>query len=316
MHDNTENKEYHIERLNANKLNDLAILYKAVYGHEPEKNYFFKKYNTAYTGAAYIGFIAYNLEDMPVAYYGVIPCFIQYNNEIILSAQAADAMTLTQYRYKGLFVELAKLTFDLCRSAGIKLIFGFPNQNSYHGLVHTLGWKITDIMNRFTIPVKTFPLESLLQHFAWTKWIYKKYTKWIFRKYALSQPGLPCSASADGVGTVYRDDQYLKYKTYSDTQVINIGNAKIWIKIKNGLIIGDLHLAGHNFHAVMNKIRKIAKHLGVTSICFQMSSDIQLHALFGQQYKSEPSFPVIVLDLGAGIPLDKLKFSFADVDIF
>src|SRR4030095_13673010 len=122
MNYKTGNMEYSIVRLGENKLKDLEILYREVYGHKPVKNYLFKKYNTAYTGTQYVGHIAYNSENIPIAYFGVIPCFIQYNDQIILTAQAVDAMTLSQYRYKGLFVELAKQTFDLCRTLGIQLV--------------------------------------------------------------------------------------------------------------------------------------------------------------------------------------------------
>jgi hypothetical protein len=316
MNHKNENREYSIVRLDENKLNDLETLYKAVYGHKPAKDYLLKKYNTAYTGTQYIGHIAYDSENIPVAYFGVIPCFIKYNDQIVLSAQAADAMTLSQYRYKGFFVELAKNTFDLCKAAGIQLIFGFPNQNSYYGLVHKLGWKMTEYMERFSIPVDSFPLESLSQHFGWLKWMYKEYTNWVLHKNISLQPGLSNSVVAEGFGGVYRDDRYLQYKTYSNTQVIKIGNAKIWMKIQNGFIIGDLELTEFDFDVVIDRLKKIAKRLGAANIFFQVSPGTQVHHLFAKKYKPIPSFPVIFLDLGARIPLNKLKFSFADIDIF
>src|SRR2546423_1181016 len=161
MNHNNENGEFRIERLDESKLKDVETLYKAVYGYNRPKDYSLKKYNTTYTGVRYIGYIAYNRENIPVAYFGMIPCFIQYNDTIILAAQACDAMTLSQYRYKGFFVELVKNTVDLCRSTGIQLLFGFPNQNSYYGLVHKSGWKMIECMERFSIPVESFPLESL-----------------------------------------------------------------------------------------------------------------------------------------------------------
>jgi len=317
MNYKTGNIEYSIVRLGENKLKDLETLYREVYGHKPVKNYLFKKYNTVYTGAQYVGHIAYNSENIAVAYFGVIPCFILYNDQIILSAQAADAMTLSSHRYKGLFVELAKKTFDLCRATGIQLVFGFPNQNSYHGLVHKLDWKSIEHMERFTIPVNSFPLKSLSRHFEWTKSIYKKYANWVLHKHSLpAELGLSNSVFAEGFGGVYRDIRYLKYKTYGDTKVIKMGNAKVWLKIQNGLIIGDLETAEHDFDAIIDALKKIAKQLGVPNISFQVSPGTQLHTLFAKKYKPIPSFPVIFLDLGAGIPLNKLKFSFADIDIF
>src|SRR5205085_10256014 len=111
------------------------------------------KYNTAYTSAEYVGYVAYNTQGIAVAYYGVVPCILQCGDEKILSAQSADTMTHPGFRYKGMFVELSNITFDLCKKSGIKIVFGFPNQNSYHGAVHKLGWKMTDTMECFMIPV-------------------------------------------------------------------------------------------------------------------------------------------------------------------
>jgi hypothetical protein len=316
MNDTNKFGEYCIERLDENKLKDIETLHEAVYKRRPAKNYFLKKYNTAYTGVQFIGYLAYNKDKIPTAFFGVIPCFIQYDNKVVLSAQACDEMTLSECRHKGLFVELATMTFDLCRTTGINLLFGFPNQNSYHGFVNRLGWKVTENMELFVIPVNAFKLESLLRNFKWSKWIYKKYARWILHKYILSEPGLLTSIIAQGFGGVYRDDVYLKYKTYSDTQVLKIGNAKVWMKIQNGFVIGDIEVARQDFDKAINAIKKIARHLGVANILFQSSPGIRLHIWLARKYDPVPSFPIIFLDLGADLPLDKLKFCFADSDIF
>ena len=313
---NTETKEYRIERLNGSKLQDLETLYTAVYGYNPVKDYFKKKYNTAYTGAEYIGYIAYNQENIPVAYYGVTPCFIEYNNQIVLSAQSGDTMTHPHYRYKGMFVELSKITFDLCKAAGMRFIFGFPNQNSYHGAVHKLGWKMTETMESFTIPVNALPLESLSRRLRLPKWIYEQYVKWILHNYLLPQKGILNSGITRECGGTYRDEKYFQYKTYSRTYVIKIGSAKIWIKIGNGLIIGDLEIEDQDFDAVMDAIKKLTKRMGLLQVFFQTSPDTRLHTLFAGRYKSKPSFPILFQDFGAEIPLDKIKFTFADTDIF
>src|SRR4029077_2199837 len=101
-----ENKEYTVTRLDKNNLKDLAMLHSEVYGTPINENYFLKKYDTAYTGLENVGYIAYSSEGKPVAYYGVIPCFIEHKNEVMLAAQSADTMTHPGYRYKGMFVEL------------------------------------------------------------------------------------------------------------------------------------------------------------------------------------------------------------------
>ena len=316
INSNTENRDYRIERLDKNKLKHVEYLYKKVYGFSRKKDYFLKKYNTAFIGTEYIGYIAYNSLNVPIGYYGVLPCFIQFNGKIILSAQSGDTMTHPEYRYKGLFVELATTTFNLCKENGILLVFGFPNQSSYHGLVHKLGWRFTENMLRFTIPVNTFPFASLLKYFGWSKWVYDKYAIWILRKYLLPQIGIPNSSCQREFACVFRDESYLRYKTYNLTYVIKIGNAKVWIKINNGLIIGDLDLANQDFDLVMEEIKKISRLLGILKISFQVSPGTYLHSLFARKFQPIPSFPVVFKDLGTDVPLDKVKFTFADMDFF
>src|SRR5688572_16270280 len=314
---NTQSKEYSITRLSKDNLADVGKLYTEVYGSAPGIEYFPKKYDTAYTGVENVGFIAYNTENMPVAFYGVIPCFIQYGNKRILAAQSADTMTHPRHRYKGMFVELSTMTFDLCRELGIFLLFGFPNQNSYHGAVHKLGWKMTGTMTCFTIPVKTLPLESLSKKLSLFNRLYKRYSRFILNKNLLPLLGVANSGLADGFAGVYRSDEYLYYKMYNPTKVISIDDSKIWISDKHGLVIGDMeNINEMNFNVVISKLKRIAKKLGKRQIQFHCSPGTSLHKFFTLNYKATPSYPILFQDFGSAIPPEKLRFTFADIDIF
>src|ERR1700761_3239103 len=165
MPSETAVKEYRIERLSEDNLSALEELHSAVYGRKPIPGYFQKKYDTGYTGVAFVGYVAYNPDNTVVAYYGVMPCLIRYGDTTILAAQSGDTMTHPLFRYKGMFVDLSRMTFDLCRSEGIKLLFGFPNQNSYHGAITKLGWKQTETMECFIIPVPTLAIAAAVRRF-------------------------------------------------------------------------------------------------------------------------------------------------------
>lgn len=313
----TQGKEYSITRLSKGNLADIGKLYTEVYGSAPGDNYFSKKYDTAYTGVENVGFIAYNKDNIPVAYYGVIPCFMQYGNKIILAAQSADTMTHPGHRYKGMFVELSNMTFDLCRELDILLIFGFPNQNSYHGAINKLGWKMTGTMSCFTIPVKTLPLESLSRSIHIFNTIYKVYSRFILHKNLLLLQGVANSAIADGFAGVCRSEEHLYYKTYNPTKVIIIDDSKIWINDKHGLVIGDMeNINEMNFNGVISKLKRIAKKLGKRQIQFHCSPGTSLHKIFTLNYKAMPSYPMLFQDFGSAIPPEKLRFTFADIDIF
>lgn len=313
----TGKMDYTITRLNKNNLKDLAWLHAEVYNIQPREFYFQNKYHTAYTGVENVGFIAYNHEKIPVAFYGVIPCFLQHGNKLMLSAQSADTMTHPKYRYKGMFVELSKLTFDLCSELGIKLIFGFPNQNSYHGAVHKLGWQLIHNMDCFTIKVNTLPLEKLSHSQGILRKIYKTYTSAVLKKYEIRSKGIESSALADGFAGIHRSSEYLSHKTYNETKLIGFDDVKIWISNHHGLMIGDMEeIDENNFSAVMAKFKNLAFWMGIKNIQFHCSPGTRIHGLFASQLKATPSFPALYQDLGSTIPPSEIRFTLADIDIF
>ena len=307
-------KEYSIVRLSKSNLKDLARLHSVVYAPVAADHYV-KKYDTAYTGVEYVGFIAYN-EEIPIAFYGVIPCFIQSANEIILAAQSADTMTHPGYRMKGMFMELSNKTFELCRQLGIRLVFGFPNQNSYHGAIK-LGWKQTGIMECFMIPIQTLPLKSFSKNNNFFKKIYASYIDFILKEKRTDSNGVLNSVQKDGFAGVFRRKEYLRHKKYSDTIVIAIEDAKLWLNFKNDLVIGDIEgITKESFTLVMKELKSLARKLGIRQIQFHTSIGTNLHKLFSASYKSTPSFPVLFQDFGSPVVLETIKFTFADIDIF
>ena len=308
--------DYKIARLDKARLTDLARLHRTVYAATPAKSHFQRKYDTRYTGIENIAFLAYDATGKPVAFYGVIPCFIQCAGQIVLAAQSADTMTHPHHRNKGLFMKLARLTFNLCSEVGIKVVFGFPNQNSYRGLVK-LGWVKTEVMERFNIAVQALPLESLSRKFNWTRSIYNSYARSVLRKYFYSRHGLANSLITADCGGVYRDEKYLQYKTYSSSQVMQLGSCKIWYKIQNRFVIGDMDPGtAQDFESTIDQLKQMCKRLGIREINFQTSPGTTLADLFRRKAPAVASFSVMLLDLGSNLDLAKLKFNLADVDIF
>jgi GNAT superfamily N-acetyltransferase len=311
-----DSRNYRVERLGSDNLKDLDALYTAVYGHASHEQFFPAKYDTVYTGAAYLGYFAYNGENTAIAYFGVIPCFLEYAGRLILAAQSVDGMTHPDYRNRGLFLELVRLTIDLCRKEKVSLLFGFPNQQSQPAFINRLGWTQIERMECFSIPIKTIPLASLSRRLPAIRRIFSGYTRAVLKKYILPRQGLPCSAMSGDSGGLYRDEAYFRYKTYSLTWVIRAGKANVWMKIDNSLVIGDIELNGQDIDRTIGELKKIAVRLGLRKMYFHSSPGSSLHRLFAARYPVIPSFPVIFLDLRAEIPLDKLKFTFADIDTF
>jgi len=301
-------REYHIEKFDESKIADLENLYKAVYKKKNPYLYFTKKYDTAYTGISHVGYMAYK-GNIPIAYYGVLPCFIQYESRMILAAQSADTMTHPEHRYKNLFFDLSNMCFDLSKQNGIELIYGFPNQNSYHGAIK-LGWQMTEIMDCFAIPVHVSLFAKVLNR------INKRNPGTVLKKYITAKNGLKNSVIPDGFSGVFRNESYSDYKTYSKTYVLQIAGSNIWISVKNGITIGDIDTNENEFNALVSTIKELAAMLRISMIYFHACNETFLHNLFKKRFESIPSFPVLFQNFNQAIDIKKIKFTFADIDIF
>jgi len=160
-------------------------------------------------------------------------------------------------------------------------------------------------------------MESLSKFFFIVHAFYVKFVQLVLKKYLVAENGLNNSVLPEGFAGVHRNANFLAYKKYSSKNVIQIGKSQLWIKTGNGLVIGDITgLDEYNFEEVMHTLKSLAFKLGIKCIQFHSSPGTTYHTLFCRYYQAEPSFPVLFQDFGSCIPLKKIKFTFADIDIF
>ena len=169
---------------------------------------------------------------------------------------------------------------------------------------------MTEIMDCFNIPVYINPLVKALNK------ITKKRSDSVLKDSIVTENGLKNSVIQDGFAGVYRDENYLRYKTYSKTYVLQLAEAKVWISSKNGLSIGDINTDTNNFDAMLEMIKAIAVNSGNSFIYFHVCKETSLHELFENKFDCIPSFPVIFKNFNEKINIKKIKFTFADIDIF
>ena len=90
-----------------------------------------------------------------------------------------------------------------------------------------------------------------------------------------------------------------------------------FFKAGETLQIGDMeNVTEHNFNTVIQELKLLAGKLGLKQIQFHCSAGISLNKLFTLIIDPAPSFPVIIKDFGSQIPMNELKFTLADIDIF
>jgi GNAT superfamily N-acetyltransferase len=107
------------------------------------------RFSTAYLSWLYqqnpdgmaIGFDAWEGRDL-VAHYACIPCMVELEGVPTRAMLSLNTATHPAHQGKGLFTQLAHLTYDAAAAQGIQSVFGIANANSTPGFVRKLGFDL------------------------------------------------------------------------------------------------------------------------------------------------------------------------------
>jgi hypothetical protein len=135
---NEINFEYKkVENVNLSRFSEM---YKLCLNTEVDEKYFQWKYLENPAGHV-VAFEALD-QGKPAGFYGIIPERYLVNGKEMIVYQSMDTMTHPDYQKRGLFTNLAKMTYDFLDHMDEKtFIVGIPGSNSFYGFVNKLGWK-------------------------------------------------------------------------------------------------------------------------------------------------------------------------------
>lgn len=311
-------KNYQIKRFTSQKVKDVSSIYQNAFGIELNLINFSSKQSTNFCNDSFVGFIAYDHNSTPVAFYSVYLCYVEYNGKLYLSAQSGDTMTHSDHAGKGLFTQLALETYQYCRENGIHCVFGFPNENSFPGFIKRLGWIHFDDVTPFLVRVKCIPWIRLKNTFKLPQTLHNNWCRYILRK---TKKGVPFKSSslAKDIPVVDHSKDFFDYKTHSENYLIEVNGINVWVKFDElFLYIGDIEKCDEDtFLKTIKKLKSIAFRMGLPHLRFQTSSDTWGFQMFQKiGVRMETKYPIGGINFSSEIPLEKMKFTGADNDTF
>lgn len=308
--------EYIFESISEKNCIDIQSLYETVFRKKVTKKRIRQKYNTDYTGKSYFGYIAY-YQNKPVAFFGSVPGVVSYNGKQEIAVQSVDSMVLKAHGGKGLFTKLANLTFEKLIQNDIKFIWGFANEASENRFTKSFGFSYKERLLGYTIKTSVFPIEKAIQKVSVLNKIYLGYIKFIFEKYQTKE-FVKGSIDSPDVVSVVRSDDYYNYKSQNGNFTIVLSGVLFWIKIKNGLQIGDIEITENgDFLKAFEKLKKLAVLCGIGAIQIQSSPDTLLTQLLENiPNKKFISWSICYRNFTSEFPLEKLKVTLGDLDTF
>jgi GNAT superfamily N-acetyltransferase len=310
--------EYRLERISVSNVTDLLLIYKDAFNKELNIFEFKKKQNTKEFGDKYVGFIAYDQNNTPAAFYGVYTCQIEFQGKFVLAAQSGDTMTHSAHTGKGLFTQLAQKTYDYCKENGFHLVFGFPNENSFPGFVKRLGWTHFDDITPYLIRVKCIPWIRLKNTFHLPQSIHDRLCRFNLKKLTKGSP-FKSSCLASEIPVIDHSTAFFKYKTYAENYLVNIHGINVWLKFDDTfLFIGDIEKCNEtDFKKTIQALKKIAFKMGLPHLRFHTSSNTWGENMLKKYgIPMEVNYPVGGINFSGEIPIEKLKFTGADNDTF
>lgn len=282
--------------IDQNSLHHVYKLHEAVYSRPVRPLYYHEKYDTSYTGAKPVGCIALQ-NDQPVACCSALPYRMSIQSETVLAAQLCDGMTHPAHRHKGLFMDVINRMLAAAKEQGIHFVFGFPNQNSHPAFIKHLNFTQAQAMNRYT--------------FRFGDSLYKKvYRRLVGQDQAhttIPNPLLP-----EGHDGLIYDAELIKYKSYNPNYIQQISTTSVWMNRAGDRIIGSVSDVS-SLDALLHYLEKKEKTASVT---FIISAGTQLDKALSSRTRPRQGFEVVIKNLSGRYSLDRLKFQFADVDIF
>ncbi len=313
---------YAIKRIDDNSCQDIQTLYRLAFGAIYPITFIKSKYATDIFGLKNVGVIAKDEKDQPAAYYGVFPIILEYNSKDYMVAQSGDTMTAPDHRKKGLFTKLAKGSYKLSKDLGIRMVFGFPNKNSYPGFKNKLDWVFTGHMYNFTLNVITIPICELASKYKFLMPFYEKFAKKRLDKYKISIQDInreTFTYKGSGViGEIKKDYNFFKYKlNRRNTFLIKLNGYTLFIKIKPHLYIGAVNVIDKSkTKALISTVKKLSRELGCKKVIFTLSENHWLYDCLKEYLEPTKSLPIGFYMIDNYFKPEAIQFISADYDTF
>lgn len=108
--------------------------------------------------------------DKMVAHYACIPTKMLFGDEVVLGIHSMATVTHSDYRGRGLFKTLAKLTYDYAKECGYKFVIGVANANSFPGFIKYFDFQfVAQLEVKMGLGTKIKPKNSNLICKYWDK---------------------------------------------------------------------------------------------------------------------------------------------------
>lgn len=308
---------YISKRISKTIYEDIIPIFKSAFSQDKVDENLENKFDTSFAGNSNVGFIAYSDKGEPAGYYGVFPTDLMIKGQRIKAAQSGNTMVHKEHQGKGLFINLANKTYELCREIGISVVYGFPSDTSYPGFVKKLNWKHAENIQKYNFIILTLPLSELAFRYSILKPIFDIWKNFILRFYKQGSffLGSILDQNQDGI---YRDLDFWNYKLRNKpVKVLKISGYDVVLKFDGKLGIGDINFKNsYEFRKVLRSLKFFCFITGINRISFYVSPNTPIDIELSKYKKAKQGLAIGYVSFDTSIEPKNVKFTYFDFDTF
>lgn len=308
-------ENYQFRRLSDALLPDVQRLFLEVFQKRVSLSYLKGKYDTSYLGVKHLCFLAYAGE-RPVSFYGALPQQFSHPNGAFLAAHTCDSFTVPDHQRKGLHRQLALKTYALMQEHGLKFVYAFHSENTYHSC-KKLDWKEGKRMHGYWIGTGGLPWGKIARKLPLVKKAYLNRLEHKLKQLEASPQHFQNSQS--GTSGIWQDYQpsFLAYKAFAGNSLIELEGVRFWIKGTGAILVGDAVFQDQaQFLKGLESLKALARSLGLPKILFQTGQGSPLDLALQSFATGFESWRAGYLSFSPELDMDGLKVNFGDLDTF
>jgi hypothetical protein len=208
------------------------------------------------------------------------------------------------------------MTYELAKQSGVEFIFGFPNDNSYPGFVKKLDWVHYANIQNYKIKTGALPFEKVAKKF---KFISGLYTSLFLNKIKINGKVFENSLTAQlkDQGNILHNTDFLNYKVYYKSSIVNLNGVNCWIKVDGRMWIGDIEFCEKTkFYETVNALIALAKKVSCSTVQFSVFENSLYDQWLKEKYKLHSKNAVGYLNLSNTYKPEQFAYQALDFDTF
>ena len=285
-------------------------------GKKIKREFFHKKYSRSYYNDNPLVSKLIYFNNSAVAHVGAFPMTAVVNKKTYPILQIGDIITHSDHTGKGLFSELMKAIIADAKEKDYTFLFVVPNASALPIFINKFKWQKTQENVIFSLKIKTFFLNKVINKIKLIP-LYEKLFDSVNKKYLINRDieNSPTRSNNDQ-DRIFKDSGFYNYKTYAKNYLYKFNNGDVWLKLDDGILIGDFQIQ-KLIEDLMLELSLFAKKRGIHNLKIHQSISSPYYNYFKKRgYTEHDSLPVLTYRIDQNIDLSNWLTCMADYNTF